>query len=72
VQQVDGALIVAQPAARATLDRRGQRRALAFVAEVGEDGVGLVGPLGQQRQHLRVRAARRCGCPAAVGWQRAA
>src|SRR3712207_3848944 len=40
------------------LDRRGQRCALAFIVRIGEDGVGLVGALGQQRQHLGMGAQR--------------
>jgi hypothetical protein len=58
VQQVDGALIGAQPAAGAVLDRRGQRRAFPLVAQVGQNRMDLVGPLGQQRQRLAVRAQR--------------
>ena len=56
VQQVDGALIVGQPATAGMLDRDGQRRALALVAQVAQHGVGLVGPLGRQRQCLGVGA----------------
>ena len=58
VQQVHGALIGGQPAAGGLLDRRGQRRPFALVAQVGQHGVGLVGPLGQQRQRLGVGAQR--------------
>jgi hypothetical protein len=58
VQQVDGALVVAESATGRLLDRGGQRGAFAFVAEVGQDGVGLVGPFGQQRQHVGVGAQR--------------
>src|SRR5918998_2974567 len=56
VQQVDGALVGGQPAAGAVLDRRGQCRSLAFVPEVGQRRVVLIGPLGQQRQRLGVAA----------------
>src|SRR3954451_16099409 len=58
VQQVDGALIVGQRRVGALLDRRGQRRPLAFVGQVCQGGVVLVGPLGQQRQRLGVGAQR--------------
>src|SRR5919107_4019586 len=58
VQQVDGALIVGQRRVGGLLDRRGQRRPLALVAEIGQGGVGVVGPLGQQRQRLGVGAQR--------------
>src|SRR3954463_15479974 len=58
VQQVDGALIVGQRRVGVLLDRRGQRRPLAFVAQVAQRGVVLVGPLGQQRQRLGVGAQR--------------
>ncbi len=46
VQQVDGALIVGQPALGGVLDRDGQRVAFALVAQVGQGGKGVVGPLG--------------------------
>src|SRR3954471_16652186 len=39
VQQVDGALIVGQRRVGASLDRRGQRRPLTFVAQVCQGGV---------------------------------
>ncbi len=60
VQQVHGALVGGQPLAGAVLDRRGQRRPLPLVAQVGEGGVRLIGPLGQQRQRLGVGAQRGC------------
>jgi hypothetical protein len=41
---------VVSPAVGAVLDRRGQHCPLAFVAQVDQYGVGLVGPLGQQRR----------------------
>src|SRR3954466_5251930 len=47
VQGVDGALIVAQRPAGGLLDRRGEGGLLALVAQVAENGVGLVGPFGQ-------------------------
>src|SRR3954464_9889515 len=58
VQQVHGALIVGQRRVGGLLDRRGQRRPFALVAQVGQGGVGLVGPLGQQRQRLGMGAQR--------------
>src|SRR3954463_11543156 len=55
VQQVDGALIeqcgvsviLRQGGLGSLLDRRGQRPPLAFIAQVGQGGVVLIGPLGQ-------------------------
>src|SRR3954453_14769027 len=58
VQQVDGALIVGQRRVGGLLDRRSQRRPLTLVAQVGQGGMILVGPLGQQRQRLGVGAQR--------------
>src|SRR3712207_7070446 len=52
-QQVDGALVVGQPTAGPVLDRGGQRRAFALVAQIGQGGMQFVGPLGQQRQEDR-------------------
>jgi hypothetical protein len=49
VQQVHGALVGGQSAAGGVLERRGERGALTLVAQVGQDGVTLVGPLGHQR-----------------------
>jgi hypothetical protein len=69
VQQVHGALVGGQPTAGAVLDRGGQRGPLAFVAQVGQDDMGLVGPLGQQRQRLGV-GAQRGGVVLAAGTHR--
>jgi hypothetical protein len=70
VQQVDGALVGGQSVAGGGLERRGQRRPLALIAQVGQDGVLRVGPLGQQWQRLRVQGrgkvrigALSCGDP---------
>src|SRR4051794_3371470 len=57
VQQVDGALVVGQRRVGGFLDRRGQRRPLALVAQVGQGGVLVVGPFVQQ-QDLGVGAKR--------------
>src|SRR5215211_215713 len=54
VQQVDRALVGGQRRVGGLLDRRGQRRPLALVAQVGQGGVVAVGPLAQQRQRLGV------------------
>jgi hypothetical protein len=49
VQQVDGALVLSQPPTGRMLDPRGQRAPLAFIAQIGQDGVIGVGPLSQER-----------------------
>ena len=58
VQRVDGALVDGERAAPGPLDRRDQHISFAFVAQVGQHGVDLVGPLGQQRQRLGVGTQR--------------
>jgi hypothetical protein len=58
VQQIDRSLVVGQRVAAAVLDRRGQGRALALVAQVSVDGMAVVGSLGQRRQHLGMSAQR--------------
>src|SRR3712207_2105995 len=58
VQSVDRALIVAQGSVGGALDRDGEGVLFALVAQVGQGGVVLVGPLRQQRQRLAVRAQR--------------
>jgi hypothetical protein len=55
---VDGALIGGHPPAGALLGRRGELCPLALVAQIGQQGVGSVGPPGQQRQKLGVGAQR--------------
>src|SRR3954465_8763173 len=58
VQQVDGALVFGQRRGGGLLDRRGQCATSSLVARVGQHGVVLVGPLGQQRQRLGMGAQR--------------
>jgi hypothetical protein len=53
VQSVDRALIVAQGPVGGSLDRNGEGGLFALVAQVGQGGVVIVGPLRQQRQRLR-------------------
>src|SRR3954467_9151194 len=56
VQRIDRALIGGQGPVGGALDRDGQGGLFTLVAQVGEGGVVLVGPLGRQRQRLRVSA----------------
>src|SRR3954468_6079934 len=52
------ALVLGQGPVGGSLDRGGDGGPFALVAQVAEGGVVLVGPLGQQRQHVGVGAQR--------------